>query len=79
MNRRKRLGDMLIELNYITENDLKEALKIQRETGGKVGEVLVDKGFITEDDLLQALEIQLGTPRIYLDSIIIDKNPNMIN
>ena len=74
MNRRKRLGDMLIELNYITENDLKEALKIQKETGGKVGEVLVDKGFITEDDLLQALEIQLGTPRIYLDSIIIDKN-----
>ena len=74
MNRRKRLGDMLIELNYITENDLKEALKIQKEIGGKVGEVLVDKGFITEDDLLQALEIQLGTPRIYLDSIIIDKN-----
>ncbi len=74
MNRRKRLGDMLIELNYITENDLKEALKIQKETGGKVGEVLVDKGFIIEDDLLQALEIQLGTPRIYLDSIIIDKN-----
>lgn len=74
MNRRKRLGDMLIELNYITENDLKEALKIQKETGGKVGEVLVDKGFIIEDDLLQALEIQLGTPRVYLDSIIIDKN-----
>ena len=33
MNRRKRLGDMLIELNYITENDLQEALKIQKETG----------------------------------------------
>lgn len=74
MNRKKRLGDMLIELNYITEDDLKEALKIQKEIGGKVGEVLVDKGFITEDDLLQALEIQLGIPRIYLDSIVIDKS-----
>ena len=73
MNRRKRLGDMLIELNYITERDLEEALKIQKETGDKIGEILVNKGFITEDDVLQALEIQLGTPRIYLDMITVDK------
>lgn len=74
MNRRKRLGDMLIELNYITDNDLQEALKIQKDTGGKVGEILVEKGFISEDDLLQALEIQLGIPRVYIDSIVIDKS-----
>lgn len=73
MNRRKRLGDMLIELNYITEGDLQEALKIQKQTGDKVGEILINKGFITEDDLLQALEVQLGTPRIYLDMITVDK------
>ena len=73
MNRRKRLGDMLIELNYITDNDLQEALKIQKDTGGKVGEILVEKGFITEDDLLQALEIQLGIQRIYLDVLTVDK------
>lgn len=73
MSRRKRLGDMLIELNYITDNDLQEALKIQKDTGGKVGEILVEKGFITEDDLLQALEIQLGIQRIYLDVLTVDK------
>ena len=73
MNRRKRLGDMLIELNYITEGDLEEALKIQKQTGDKIGEILINKGFITEDDLLQALEVQLGTPRVYLDMITIDK------
>lgn len=73
MNRRKKLGDMLIELNYITENDLREALKIQKETGNKIGEVLIEKGFITEDDLLQALEIQLGIQRIYLDMITVDR------
>ena len=73
MNRRKRLGDMLIELNYITENDLQEALKIQKETGNKIGEVLIERGFITEDDLLQALEIQLGIQRIYLDMITVDR------
>ena len=65
---------MLIELNYITDNDLQEALKIQKDTGGKVGEILVEKGFISEDDLLQALEIQLGIPRVYIDSIVIDKS-----
>lgn len=73
MNRRKRLGDMLIELNYITDNDLQEALKIQKQTGNKIGEVLVGKGFITEDDLLQALEIQLGIQRVYLDMITVDR------
>lgn len=73
MSRRKRLGDMLIELNYIMDNDLQEALKIQKDTGGKVGEILVEKGFITEDDLLQALEIQLGIQRIYLDVLTVDK------
>lgn len=73
MNRRKRLGYMLIELNYITENDLQEALKIQKETGNKIGEVLIERGFITEDDLLQALEIQLGIQRIYLDMITVDR------
>ena len=71
MNRRKRLGDMLIELNG-TENDLQEALKIQKETGNKIGEVLIERGFITEDDLLQALEIQLNT-KIYLDMITVDR------
>lgn len=73
MNRRKRLGDMLIELNYITDNDLQEALKIQKQTGNKIGEVLIEKGFITEDDLLQALEIQLGIQRVYLDMITVDR------
>ena len=64
---------MLIELNYITDNDLQEALKIQKNTGGTIGEILVDKGFITEDDLLQALEIQLGIQRVYLDMLTVDK------
>ena len=71
--KKKKLGDMLIELNYITDNDLQEALKIQKNTGGKIGEILVDKGFITEDDLLQALEIQLGIQRVYLDMLTVDK------
>lgn len=73
MNIRKKLGDMLIELNYITDKHLQEALKIQKDTGSKVGEILVEKGFITEDDLLQALEIQLGIQRVYLDVLTIDK------
>lgn len=73
MNRRKRLGDMLIELNYITNDDLQEALKLQKGTDKKVGEILIEKGFISEDDLLQALEIQLGIQRIYLDVLTIDK------
>lgn len=57
MNVRVKIGDMLIRLNYITEENLKDALSIQKHTGEKIGEILINNGFITEDDLLQALEI----------------------
>ena len=57
MNVRAKIGDMLIRLNYITEENLKDALSIQKHTGEKIGEILINNGFITEDDLLQALEI----------------------
>jgi len=53
----KRIGDLLVELEFITKGQLKEALKHQRESAPqkKVGELLVELGFLNEEDLLKCL------------------------
>ncbi|CAB5162928.1 hypothetical protein D3OALGA1CA_5170 [Olavius algarvensis associated proteobacterium Delta 3] len=47
-----RLGDVLIRYGYLTEEQLQEALDIQRM---KLGEVLVESGHITRAQLTHAL------------------------
>lgn len=74
MNKKKRLGDLLFELGYITEEQVNEAIKIQKTTGKRLGRIFVELGYITEESLLNILELQLGIPRINLDLIDVDMN-----
>ena len=74
MNKKKRLGDLLVELGYITENQVQEAIKIQKTTNKRLGRIFVELGYITEESLLNILELQLGIPRINLELIDIDMN-----
>ena len=62
-----RLGEMLIQRQLITAEDLERALEIQRERGEKIGKVLVDLGFIAMRDVLAALSDQLSIPLVTLD------------
>ncbi|MEI7818132.1 MAG: hypothetical protein WCI45_13175, partial [Desulfuromonadales bacterium] len=70
-----RLGDFLVELGYLRESDLKQALGIQVESKSKqrLGEILIDRGFIEERKLLEALSYQLGYPLIELSFVAIDR------
>jgi type IV pilus assembly protein PilB len=70
-----RLGDLLLELGYLRETDLQQALAIQKESQGqqRLGDVLVDNGFIEERKLLETLSYQLGYPLIDPDFVRIDK------
>ena len=43
-----RLGELLTKASLITQDQLKEALKMQKETGGKLGETLIKLGFVSE-------------------------------
>ena len=72
MNTKKRLGDLLVELGYITEDQVKDAIKVQKATGKRLGRIFVEQGLITEESLLNLLELQLGIPRIDLELIDID-------
>ena len=70
----KRLGEMLIANEYITEEQLKKALEIQRKVPGKkIGEILVEQGFTTQTRVYRTLERQLGVEFIDLTSAVIPK------
>lgn len=58
-----RIGDFLVELGHIRQNQLDAALSVQRESKTrKLGGVLVEYGFIEEQNLMEVLANQLGFP-----------------
>jgi type IV pilus assembly protein PilB len=57
---RKLLGEILRENGTITAEQLKEALKRQRESHEILGHILYDLGAVSERDLQQAWGVQLG-------------------
>ena len=62
----KRLGNLLIEENLISAENIDKALQLQATTGRRLGSILVDKGWVSEANLLKILGKQLGIPYIHL-------------
>lgn len=58
----KKIGELLLERQYIEQRDLDKALVAQAQVGGRLGAVLVRSGAVSETNLLDALNIQLGHP-----------------
>lgn len=59
-DKKKQLGDILVEAGIITSKTLERALERQKLSGKKLGIVLEDMGVITKEELLNALSQQLG-------------------
>lgn len=80
MQKRKRLGDILVESGAISEQQLMTALESQKKLNKKLGETLVHEGIISEEEMLKVLEIQLKIPYVNLTDVQIDKKvANMIS
>lgn len=62
-----RIGELLIMQGKLTEEQLEDALKAQKERHEKVGEALVRLGFVDELTLIKALAQQLKMLRVALD------------
>lgn len=60
-----RIGDLLVELGYLSGEDLQTAFKLKQDNPDlKIGEVLVKYNFIDSNLLNRILSIQLGYPLI---------------
>ena len=55
-----RLGDMLVQQNLVTADQLKLALDEQKRSGRKLGRVLVESNYVTEEGISKGLARQLG-------------------
>jgi len=65
----KRIGQVLLEMEKITQKQLNEALAIKKQKGGAIGAVLVDLGYCEKDDISAALAVQAGMRRVRLDEL----------
>lgn len=67
-----KLGEILVEKEIITRDQLDRALAEQKSRGGgqkKIGGYLVDLGFASEDDITQALAVQFNMPVLRLEGV----------
>ncbi|MBM7662321.1 type IV pilus assembly protein PilB [Bacillus mesophilus] len=71
--KRKRIGDLLIEANVITEEQLMDALLEQKRSGQRLGDQLVLMNIVDEDTIIQVLEYQLGIKKVNLHEVEIDR------
>jgi type IV pilus assembly protein PilB len=67
-----KLGQLLITSQVITDEQLREAVGLQRKEGGRLGTNLVKLGYITEEKLVAFLSKQWGVPAVTLSDYKID-------
>nr|WP_294681530.1 type II/IV secretion system protein [uncultured Anaerotignum sp.] len=56
----KRLGELLVSVGLVTEEQIQEALALQKTTKKRLGDQLVASGYITQKQLIEAMQMQLG-------------------
>jgi len=69
-----RLGDLLVQLKLITEDQLKSVLDQQKQQRNprKLGRLLVENAFVTEEQICETLSRQIGIPYVNLKNFKID-------
>ena len=68
----KRLGEILVDAGVLTNDELNQALQVQKNSGKRLGAVLIENKFITEMQLIDTLKMQLGVDYIDLNNEKID-------
>ena len=70
---KRRLPDMLLEQELVTEAQLKECIRLHRSTGRSLPHILVEKEYLSEEDLVITLSEQLNIPHFRLTNYSIQK------
>lgn len=74
------LGEILLELGHVHQEQVTEALELQKIRPKRIGEILMDLGYVEEDHVLEALSRQFAIPferdiKSQLDSSLSTKAP----
>jgi MSHA biogenesis protein MshE len=72
-----RLGDLLIEKNVITQEQLEDALREQKTNRQRLGKLLINLGYVGEKQLLQLLAEQLQIE--YIDLLRFKINTKVVH
>ena len=67
-----KLGDLLIYSGKLNNDQLNEALTLQKKSGQKLGEILVEKGWVNEKDIIETLEQQMGIERYDIQNNVVE-------
>ncbi|MBI5142945.1 MAG: Flp pilus assembly complex ATPase component TadA [Nitrospirae bacterium] len=71
MRNKQKIGELLIDLNIISREDLDRAIQEQKRTGQRLGAVLLKLNLLSEEDLEYLLSRQLNVPAINLEHFAI--------
>lgn len=72
-----RVGRILLVERSITEEQLKQALRRQRDVGGRIGSRLLELGFVDERTLVKALQKNLGVKGVIISDYPLE--PDVLN
>ncbi len=61
---RKKIGEILVDLNLISQDQLNESVEEQKTTNKNLEAILLERGFIKKEDLAKAFAEQSGLPFI---------------
>ncbi len=74
MREKIRLGDLLVNVQVITQEQLDDALASQKDVnkGKKLGDVLIEKGYTSDEIIAEALCHQFSLERVHLGGLQIE-------
>lgn len=67
-----RLGEILVQKDLLSIDQLSSALKHQREHGGWLGSILIQLSYVSEDTIANVLSEQYGVPFVTLNNFEFD-------
>ncbi|MBU1863529.1 MAG: hypothetical protein KKH94_07710 [Candidatus Omnitrophica bacterium] len=68
-----KIGELLVSLTLLTQEQLDEALCVQKESGETVGKILLRLGYLTSERLTYAIAYQQGFEFVRLSNVQIDR------
>ena len=66
---RTTIGDLLLEADLLTRDDLERAIEVSQQSGIRLGEALISTGAVSEEQLGEQLSVQAGLPFVTLRGV----------